>query len=241
MKLKKLWSKGEYIMKINSKVKFLSCKIIYDNNFQEYSIEKYAMKPTNEIDKTKKYLFCPDCEQARLSYVRAKTPYFRTKKHSSHAEDCGKSVVSIQTEINPSEYSDIENILNRLVSPLNKNSSPHMTTKHKYEQKKASKYKRKSLYYLTKIDEKKLYCYYARNIKLSFVKSYQTYDYIRLYRPEENGHFLSIEVKKGFLAELPISKSNIYNIAFFGKFIIRNSFQDVYINDSKLLKIVGIN
>lgn len=222
-----------------SKLKFLSCKIQKDTIFEEMSLEDFINLPSYEQAVSKKKLFCPDCELARLTIVNGITSYFRTKKNSYHADSCGKAICSNIKNLNEVNEDSVEGLLQRILSNNNTNSrDKNMQSKERVKQKSISKYKTKSLNSISENDMELYYCYYARGISITLIENYETYNFLRLFKTNSNVHFLSIKIKKEYLRELKDKEEQIYDIAFFGKITVFEDHKDVFIRNPKFLKIL---
>jgi hypothetical protein len=93
-----------------AKLKFTLFKVKTNDTFLEYKLEEFH----EGMDKEN--IYCPDCEKARLTFVHAVTPFFRTRKGSLHSDICGKAVAStIKTLVGVND-SSIENLINRVLS-----------------------------------------------------------------------------------------------------------------------------
>ena len=219
-------------------LKFLYCKIKNSSNIDEISIDDFKNYEHGYKESVKELMFCPDCEVAKITYVNAATPYFRTRRSSLHSETCGKAVKS--TIKNTDEVNDttVENFLVRILEKeafQNHNSREKHKTKSR--QKSLSRYKSKSLNTITDQDIGLYYCYYARNVKIVLNEKYLTYNFLRIFKASEINHFISIKIKKEFFPNMTYNINGLYDIAFFGKFDVNHNHKDVTIDNPKFIRI----
>jgi hypothetical protein len=219
-------------------LKFLYCKIPKDDSLENCHISDFKEKSEVERSLFRGNIYCPDCEQALLTYVNSMTPYFRTKRGSSHSDHCGKAVRSTIENIDDVNEDSVEKLLNRIIE---KNTIPLDTSdiRHKSnsQQKSVSKYKSKSLDSIGENDYGLYYCYYARNVRLNLNTNYLTYNYVRIYRQHETQHFLSIEIRKEYFNKIPRKELGLYDVAFFGRIEARDSYKDVHLDNPRFLKV----
>ena len=92
-------------------------------------IEKiYKLHPKVFAKKYNDNLYCPECRQARLTYVNRVSPYYRTFKQSIHSIDCtlaqdvmDKQVIKTFVE-NPNNNDQIAHQLDRVIRTCLKNN-----------------------------------------------------------------------------------------------------------------------
>lgn len=224
-----------------SNLKFLSCKIIHNDTINDVTIEYYRNLDETTRLSFKDNLVCPDCETAKITFVNGVNPYFRTKRKSNHSETCGKAVKSNIKDINEVNESSVEKLIARILekSVFQTSKSNDESTKE-LKQKSISKYKTKSLTTITDLDSGHYYCYYARNIKIQITDRYLNYNYIRIFKNQENSHFISIKIKKEH-CPIMYNQNSLYDIAFFGKFDVKDTYKDVLIENPKFISLKKIS
>lgn len=71
------------------KIKF--DEFFFSDDSKLYSFEEYIEEIINNLDFYRGKMYCPECEEAKLSFHNARTPYLSKFPSSSHGEGCSYS------------------------------------------------------------------------------------------------------------------------------------------------------
>ena len=128
-----------------ARLKFTVCKILRDEIFEEITIDEFNQFSSDFKSQCRNKIYCPDCEEAKLTYVSSLTPYFRTSKNSSHSDYCGKSVRSTIRNADDLDVVKIERLINRIINPEIRERAEPSESRLNYTSRSISKYTSNSL------------------------------------------------------------------------------------------------
>ena len=217
-------------------LKFTECRILVDYDYKVVSIDYLITLNKDQMSRVKNDIYCPYCDNVKLTFVNTINPYLRTHKNNTHLENCNKSV---RSQIKSIDVATDENIVKRLKKILKKTGREiknEPIKKDLHHEKVSSKYVTRNILNIDDKDVDNYYFVYGRNLFINYIDNYENHRYIRLSLKRFGNHIFSIAVstKLGF-TDYPIDDKVPYDFSIFGKVTKFNGHFDINLENSKYL------